>query len=65
MDDAGNVLTYNGDAWSSPTSVDQATLSSVSCPTASFCAAVDDAGNVLTYNGDAWAAPDSIDATGR
>ena len=35
---------------------------SVSCPTASFCAAVDGSGNALTYNGSSWSSPDSIDA---
>ena len=37
-------------------------LYSVSCPTATFCAAVDYSGNVLTYNGSLWSSPQSIDA---
>ena len=32
-------------------------LTSVSCPTVSFCAAVDNSGQVLTYNGSTWSAP--------
>ena len=37
-------------------------LSSVSCPTASFCVAVDGYGNAFTYNGSTWSSPKSIDA---
>ena len=33
----------------------------MSCPSASFCAAVDDFGNVLTYNGS-WSGPTNIDS---
>ncbi len=33
---------------------------SVSCPTASFCAAMDPNGNALTYNGSSWSSPDRI-----
>jgi uncharacterized Fe-S cluster protein YjdI len=36
-------------------------LWSVSCPTASFCAAVDRFGGALTYNGTSWSPPDQID----
>jgi hypothetical protein len=36
-------------------------LNSVSCPSASFCAAVDDAGNALIWNGKSWSSPTSID----
>ncbi len=63
MDNGGHVLTYNGSSWSAPRSVDpnEGYLSSVSCPTADFCAAVDNGGNVLTYNGSTWSSPDSID----
>lgn len=39
-------------------------LSSVSCPSASFCVAVDDMGNALTYNGHSWSAPGNIDTAG-
>ena len=37
-------------------------LSSVSCPSASFCVAVDAGGNALTFNGSSWSAPAKIDA---
>ena len=36
-------------------------LDSVSCPTASFCAAVDGIGNVLTYDGRSWSAPRGVE----
>ena len=57
-----DVLTYNGSSWSSPVSIDPSGggLSSLSCPTASFCVAADVSGNVLTYNGSSWSSPDSI-----
>jgi hypothetical protein len=32
----------------------------VSCPSASFCAAVDGHGNALTYNGSSWSSPSDI-----
>jgi hypothetical protein len=54
--------------WSAPSAVDTNDLSSVSCPTARFCAAVDDDsdtnnlhGSVLTYNGTSWSASKDID----
>jgi len=48
-------VTYNGHAWTAPQPIDsQAELWSVSCPTATFCAAVDTAGNAVTYNGSTW-----------
>ncbi len=59
-DPLGNAVTYRGDKWASPGSVDNNALNSVSCPTATFCAAVDDAGQVVTYDGSSWAAPDNI-----
>jgi hypothetical protein len=63
VDDEGNVLTYDGSSWSSPDSIDGLRqLNSVSCPTASFCAAVDESGYVLTYNGSSWSSPDKIDS---
>jgi hypothetical protein len=34
----------------------------LSCPTATFCAAVDGSGNALTYNGTSWTAPTQIDS---
>jgi hypothetical protein len=59
----GNALTFNGSSWSAPDSIDAQGegFTSVSCPVASFFAAVDFDGNALTYNGTSWSAPDSID----
>ena len=66
VDSIGNVLTFNGTSWSSPTSIDPGNgLNSVSCASASFCAAVDDNGNVLTFNGTSWSSPTSIAPTGN
>ena len=51
-------------SWSSAHNVDSTNkLSSVSCPTASFCAAVDQQGNTLTYNGTSWSAPTNVDSS--
>jgi hypothetical protein len=53
--------------WSSPVSLygysGAGFLSSVSCPSASFCMAVDGSGNALSYNGSAWSTPVSINGT--
>ena len=49
--------------WSAPAPVDPAFhATSVSCPSASFCAAVDQAGDVAMYNGSTWSTPANIDA---
>jgi hypothetical protein len=49
--------------WSSGTLIDPhpGVLLSISCPTATFCAAVDLYGNVFTYDGSSWSSPDRID----
>ena len=64
MDAWGSALTYDGSSWSLPDSIDAyaGEMTSVSCPTASFCAAVDYGGNVLIYDGSSWSPPDSIDS---
>jgi hypothetical protein len=65
VDSNGNALTFNGSTWSAPTSIDGGRrLTSVSCPSSSFCAAVDSNGNALTFNGSSWSAPTSIDGGG-
>jgi hypothetical protein len=38
-------------------------LTSVSCPTAAFCAAVDDLGEALTFDGSRWSPPAEIDSS--
>ena len=50
--------------WSSGTPIDPllGQPTSVSCPTASFCAAVDSHGGVVIYDGSSWSIPVSIDA---
>ena len=66
------VPLWTGTATSSPTTAlrgprpkafdpDGGVLSSVSCPTASFCAAADSSGNAFIYDGSSWSSPDSID----
>ena len=40
-----------------------ANLSSVSCPSTGFCAAVDDTGEAFTWNGTTWSTGEDIDST--
>jgi serine/threonine protein kinase len=57
----GNVFTFNGGSWSAPDLVDPGyKLHSVSCSSASFCAAGASV-NVFVYAGGSWSAPDSVD----
>jgi hypothetical protein len=56
------VQTYNGTSWAAPTKVggrEVLPLSSVSCPSATFCVVVGNNGSgggyALTYNGTSWA----------
>jgi Fe-S cluster biogenesis protein NfuA len=60
VDLSGNAVTFNGSSWSAPASIDPtAVLFSVSCPSASFCAAVGD--HAVTYDGSSWNTPVDID----
>ena len=50
--------------WAGPIAIDQTNnLSSVSCPSSSFCTAVDLNGNALTFNGSVWSAPTDVGGT--
>ena len=52
--------------WSAPLSIDPngGPLTSVSCPSSSFCMAVDGGGNALSWNGSSWSAPVYISPNG-
>ncbi len=59
----GDVLVFNGQAWSAPVRIEPGAPSTtsvgpyptgVSCPSATYCAAVDDAGAVLQWSGTTW-----------
>jgi hypothetical protein len=57
---SGNVLTYDGTAWSAPVKVDTGVTPSgseddVSCASASFCVLADSAGGIMTWDGMSWA----------
>src|SRR5579863_6146070 len=42
-------------SWTAPGTIDGTnSLKSISCPTASFCAAVDSTGHVVTHQGTSW-----------
>ena len=63
VDNVGNVLTYNGTAWSAPDSIDPGVrLNGVSCYSAAFCMAVGDSGDALSYNGT-WSFASDIDGS--
>jgi len=52
--------------WSGPTTISNtAPPTAISCPTASFCAAVGTAGFVDTFNGGAWGTPTQPDPNGN
>jgi serine/threonine protein kinase len=60
-DSGGNVFTFDGGSWSAPDLVDPGyKLHSVSCASASFCAAGASV-NVFVYSGGSWSAPDAVD----
>jgi hypothetical protein len=62
VDDNGRALTFDGESWSPPQSVDGVIpLKSVSCPSDSFCMAVDEAGRALDRVDGVWGAPWKID----
>ena len=66
VDRQGDGLTYNGSAWSAPALIDsQGELSSLFCPSTSFCVGVgnrgEERGEALTYDGSAWSTPEVID----
>src|SRR5262245_31732587 len=60
------TATATAATWSAPKKVDPSfsltnTGSMLSCPSASFCAAVDVAGDAATYNGSSWTVQAGID----
>jgi hypothetical protein len=51
----GYVATFNGVSWSRPLRIDRYSyLTSLSCPSSSFCTATDAQGYVLRYRGSTW-----------
>ena len=62
----GSALTLTSGSWSAPYPAGRGVgiLVSVSCPRASFCAAVDESGDELTYDGNSWSKPVRIDSGG-
>lgn len=66
-DAGGNVLTFNGTAWSAPDTIDAGTspgLDAVSCPSASFCTAIDGWGQAFSFNGKTWSGPAGLESDG-
>ncbi len=68
VDGDGSAYTFDGASWTGPVAIDAPNeVSSVSCPSASFCAGVDQNGqghgDAVMYNGVTWSAPKEIDPT--
>lgn len=64
-----DIVTFNGRTWSGPKAIDRsrsmgAVLQWISCPSATFCAAVNQNGAVLTLKGTTWSRPVLIDKSG-
>jgi hypothetical protein len=60
----GRVLVFDGQTWSAPQRIVRAGIGSISCPTASFCAAVTDIyayADAMLYNGSTWSRPKAIE----
>jgi hypothetical protein len=58
VDNAGNVLTYNGTTWTAPTDIDASfAFGTVSCLSAVFCMAVGGP-NAISFNGVSWSSTD-------
>jgi hypothetical protein len=57
IDTSGDVVSYNGHAWSKPLLVDKLAyqFASVSCPTTAFCEATDTSGHTWAYRSGKWA----------
>lgn len=64
VDELGQALQWNGQAWSAPVAVDPSgtALSGVSCPTSSFCVAVDELGGLAQWHAGSWTRSD-VDGT--
>lgn len=65
----GQAVAYSSGHWARPQTIDSHTdinngLVTVSCVTASFCAAGDGAGNAFVYNGTSWSSPALVTAAG-
>jgi hypothetical protein len=50
--------------WSAPTKIDSGSLTSISCPTATFCMGVDASGDAVTYQSGVWSTPVLVDSSG-
>lgn len=57
----GEAVTYDGRTWSTATRVSSRALTSVSCASSRFCAAVGENGQALTYDGRTWTSSSQID----
>jgi serine/threonine protein kinase len=62
LNGASAPLTYTHGIWTQGRSVDPSgSFTSVSCPSASFCAAVDRLGRAYLFNGTVWSTPIQVD----
>jgi hypothetical protein len=62
VDDLGNAVHLEGEAWSRPVHLESANgMSAVSCATPTFCVAVDTGGQYARFNGRTWSKLHSFD----
>jgi hypothetical protein len=56
VDEIGQVLQWNGQMWSPPAPLGPTgtALTSVTCPTTTFCVAVDKVGGIEQWNAGSW-----------
>lgn len=59
---ASGISHWDGGSWTQPSTLGlSAGFSAISCPTASFCAAIDSVGQLVRWNGRRWLAPTQIE----
>jgi len=66
VDRTDHAVTYGGTSWARPVTIDAngGGLTSVSCPTATFCVAVGLKGSAFIYSAGTWSPRDNVDPGG-
>jgi hypothetical protein len=61
VDDQGYAIRFNGVSWSKPTPLHIQAMTTVSCPSATFCVGGDVNGAVLVFRGGSWSRQKKLD----
>jgi hypothetical protein len=66
VNNQGEAVTHSGSKWSKPVSIDPNGfgMTSVSCPSTTFCVAGDQIGQAVIFNGSSWSKPSPISDAG-